>query len=303
MLAIAVKALSLVAIVGIGLGIKRLRWVTRDHFGIFVNLVLKITLPCALITSFNDFTIPLPLLGLVAAGVVVNLVYQVVGFLLGRGSRPAESFGVLNLGTYNMGAFATPYLAGFMGPQAVVYSSLFDVGNAVQAAGFGYAWGMALGRDRRPTPLELLKQVFTSVIFVVYLSLLVMRLAGWRLPEQVITFTGTVGSANTFLAMLMIGIGLELKLARAKYLAAARYLGVRYALAIGFAVAVGFLPLEPMARTVLTMVLFAPIASMTPGFTAEAGGDVELSAFMTSVSILVGIVTMPVVLALLGGSP
>jgi len=110
----------------------------------------------------------------------------------------------------------------------------------------------------------------------------------------VITFTATVGAANPFLAMLMIGIGLELRLHRNKYLAAARHLAVRYAFSTVVGVACWMLlPLPAEARVVLVMLMFAPIASMVPGFTGKAGLDVELSAFMASVTLVIGIVAMP----------
>lgn len=40
---------------------------------------------------------------------------------------------------------------------------------------------------------------------------------------------------------------------------------------------------------------------MTAGFVAEAKNDVELSTFITSLSIVVGIVVMPLILVVLGG--
>ena len=148
MLEIAARALSLVAIVGIGLGIKRLGWVTKDHFALFAKLVLGITLPCALLTSFNDYHLDRALLGLAALGLLVNVAQQGIGYLLAaRRGRRDQAFTVLNSGTYNIGAFATPYLSGFMGPQAMIYSSLFDIGNAVGSAGVGYGWGMALAGE------------------------------------------------------------------------------------------------------------------------------------------------------------
>lgn len=300
---ILVQALSLVAVIGIGQGIKRLGWVSADDFPLFAALVLRITLPCALITSFDRFTIDTSLLALVAVGVGVNVVQQVTGTLMNRRSgHRAQAFGVLNVGTYNIGAFAIPYLAGFMGPEAVVLASLFDVGNAVAAAGLGYAWARSLASGRRPTPAGFARNVFSSVIFDVYVVLLVLRLLDLRLPEPVIVFTSTVGAANTFLAMLMIGIGLELRLAPHRYLAAARYLAVRYGWATVFVLVVWFLlPMDATVRTVVCMLLFAPVASMTPGFTSEIDGDVELSAFITSASIVVGLVMMPVLLLVLGG--
>ncbi len=302
MLEIAARALSLVAIVGIGLGIKRLGWVTKADFGLFARLVLGVTLPCALLTSFNDYHLDRALLGLTALGLLVTVVQQGIGYLVAaRRGRREQAFAVFNSGTYNIGAFATPYLSGFMGPQAMIYSSLFDIGNAVASAGVGYGWGMALagepGSHRwRNTGRTLAR----SPVFVTYVVLLLLKLLDLRLPDLLITFTSIVGAANPFLAMLMIGIGLELKLHRSKYAAAARLLAVRYAFSIVVAVACWtLLPLPVEARLVLVMLLFAPIAAMVPGFIGRAGLDVELSAFMTSVTLVIGMIAMPALYLLL----
>lgn len=53
------------------------------------------------------------------------------------------------------------------------------------------------------------------------------------------------------------------------------------------------LPLPVEARLVVVMLLFAPIAAMMAGFTGQAKLDVELSAFMTSVTLVVAVVAMP----------
>jgi hypothetical protein len=182
-----------------------------------------------------------------------------------------------------------------MGAHAMIYSSLFDIGNAVASAGVGYGWGMALaGEPGAHRWRDTVRTLGASPVFVTYVALLLLKLFDLRLPDVLMTFTGTVGAANPFLAMLMIGIGLELKLHPSKYVAAARHLAVRYAFSIVLAVACWtLLPLPVEARLVLVMLLFAPIASMVPGFTSKAGLDVELSAFMTSVTLVVGIIAMP----------
>ena len=145
-----------------------------------------------------------------------------------------------------------------------------------------------------------LRAMFSSVIFDVYLALVVMKLLDLRLPDPVIAFTSTVGQANTFLAMLMIGIGLEIRMERHQTRKAVRYLGLRYLLVGLMAVAIWFSPLPQDWRLMLAIVLFAPIAAMAPGFTEEIGGDVQLSTFMTSASIIIGIVAMPLLLLALG---
>ncbi|WP_420175149.1 AEC family transporter [Luteococcus sp. OSA5] len=300
---ILVKALSLVAIIVVGYTTKKIGWVRASDFPIFSNLVLKVTLPCVLITSFNDQSLPPGLLfGLAGIGLLANLVMQMGAVVLERRrGRQAQAFAVLNIPSFNMGAFATPYLAGFMGPAAVVQASLFDIGNAFGAAGIGYAWSTSLADEsRRVTAGRFVRAMFSSVVFDVYLVLVAMQLFELRFPAPVITFTETVGAANTFLAMLMIGIGLEMKLDRARYGLALRYLSVRWILAALMAVAVWQLPLPQEVRLLLAMVMFAPIAAMAPGFTQEIEGDVALSTFMTSASILVGIIVMPTILLTLG---
>ena len=301
--AILVRAGSLVLIIAIGHLIKRLGWVAAKDFPIFSNIVLRVTLPCALTVGFDAFTLTPSLLFLAVVGFVVCLIQEIAGFFLGRRhGREAQAFGVLNVGGHNVGIFAMPYLSGMLGSHSIVYAMIFDVGNTLAAAGVGYAWGLSLSRpDEKMSPMRFVKQILRSPVFDTYLFLLLLGIFHLHLPRAVISFATIVGSANTFLAMLMIGIGLEISLPRQKYAQAARYLGVRYALAFCFALAVWFfLPAERIVRAVLAVLFFAPLPSMTAGFTGEANGDVELSTFMTSVSIIVGIVVMPTILMALG---
>lgn len=300
--AILLKAATLVLIIAIGYVIKRLGWVATQDFPIFSKIVLRITLPCALAVSFDTFDLTPSLLFLALLAFGVNLIQQVAGFLLGRRQgRAAQTFGVLNVGGYNIGLFAMPYLSGLLGHQAIAYAIIFDVGNSLAAAGIGYAWAMSLSRpDRKTSIWRFIVQLLKSPIFDTYLVLLALGGLQLHLPRAVISFATIVGSANTFLAMLMIGIGLEVSLSSAKYAAAARLLAARYGMAVVFTVAMWYLlPTEPLVKIIVAMLFFAPIPSMTSGFTADARGDVELSTFMTSISIFIGIVAMPIVQMLL----
>ena len=300
---IAAKAASLILIIVIGYVIKRIGWVSAADFPKFSKIVLRITLPCALITSFNTFDITSNLLFLTAIGLLANLILQITGYLVNqRKGGIAQAFGIINLGSYNVGAFAMPYIAGLMGPQSIIFASLFDVGNSFGAAGIGYGWSRSVADEKQKTTLGgFLKLMFLSPLFDTYLLLLLMRLFGLQLPDSVITFTSTVGDANTFMAMLMIGIGLELGLDAHRFRLAFKYLAIRYGFSLIFSIlTVLFLPVSMVVKTILCMLFFSPIASMATGFTDEAGGDVETSAFMNSVSILIGIFAMPFVLAVMG---
>jgi predicted permease len=303
MAAILVKALSLVLIIVIGYTIKQIGWVSRRDFPKFSKIVLWITLPCSLTTSFNKFDIHYNLLFLSAIGIAVNLIQQSTGYLLNRRrSYKDQAFGIINIGSYNIGAFAMPYISGFIGPQSLIFASLFDVGNSIGAAGIGYGWSMSIARENeKTTAWSFIRNMLKSPVFDIYLFLLIMRLMNLHLPDAVITFTSTVGSANTFMAMLMIGIGLELRLHPKKFRKAFMYLGIRYSFALVFALLTAFLmPFPHEVKTVLCMLFFSPIAAMISGFTSDLEGDVETSACMTSASIIVGIVAMPLVMVVMG---
>lgn len=298
------RALSLIAIIGIGYLIKRLGWVSVADFPLFSKLVLQVTLPCALITSFNEFDISSSLLVLTLFGFGTGLLHILGGYLRAHhGTAMDKSFAVINTGGLNIGAFATPYISGMIGPSAVVYTSMFDVGNAMTTAGIGYGWGMSLaGRQTRRGLPGFVLQMLQSPVFVTYLFLLIFRGVGWHFPDPILSFTSVVGAANPFMAMLMIGIGLEIQLSASKYLAAAKLLGIRYAIsAVLFVVFWWLTPLPRDIAVVICALLFAPMAVMVSGFTAQAGGDVELSTFASTVSILIAIVAIPTVLLTLGG--
>jgi predicted permease len=299
---ILAKALSLMVIVGIGFGMKRLRWVKAEDFPTLSKIVLRVTLPCALATSFNQFEIVPALLGLTLLGFLANIVQQVVGYLQHRRGTPAErAFGILHGGSYNIGAFALPYLSAFIGPVAIVYASLFDVGNSLATAGVGRSAAHAVARpDVKQTLPSIAKLLFTSPVFDTYLVLVLMRLAHIQLPGVVIGFTSLVGAANPFLAMFMIGVGLEVALPRHRLSTAVRGLVTRYLFSVTIAALVWFvLPFAHEVRVVVVLVLFAPIAAMVPGFTSEVDGHVGTATFMNSVTIIIAIIMMPTLYLLL----
>jgi len=302
MLDVAGKAAILVLIIALGYGAKRVRWVAASDFPMLSTILLRVTLPCALATSFSAFDITPDLLYLVALGAAVVVVQQAVGLLINRGGgRRGRAFGVLNVTSFNIGLFAMPYLGTFLGPHALVYAALFDIGNSFMVAGVGYAWALTLATGATASIGQLAKKVFSSFVFDTYLVLLVLGLLHLKFPAPVLAFTSVVANANTFLAMFTIGVGLEIVLSRRTYAVAARHLVARYVVSLAWLALVWFvLPLGHEIKVIVCMLLFAPLAVMVSAFTSEADLDVEASTFITSASVLVGIVAMPLLAIALG---
>ena len=79
----------------------------------------------------------------------------------------------------------------------------------------------------------------------------------------------------------------------------ARILLIRYSIAVMLAVAFFWLlPLELEYRQALAFLVFSPISSAVPAFTAELGEDFGLSSALNSISALISIFCIIMVLVL-----
>ena len=108
-----------------------------------------------------------------------------------------------------------------------------------------------------------------------------------------------MGNANAFLAMLSIGILFELNLEKENLWDMVKFFALRYGTVILIMVLVIlFIPFSPDIRQAICVLLAAPVASIAPLLTQNAGGDGAKAAQLNSVSILLGIVGMMAVYAL-----
>lgn len=273
----------------------------RDH-KVISSIVLKITLPAAVISSTANMAWQPQLLLLPALALAVSWGMIGLGVLLSR-DRPAgeRAFYMLNLPSWNIGAFALPFLQSFLGAQAVMAACLFDVGNSIMCTGGSYALVAVLCGGERPDLKSACKKLFTSVPFVTYIAMLVLILLGVTVPQGVLDFLSPISVANPFLAMLMVGAMFQVE-AKPEYIwSAVRILGIR--LVVALILAAGILVLAPFSlemRRGLAVMVFAPISVIAPAFTEQCGGDGGLASFVNSLSILLGVANMLAALFVLG---
>ena len=103
----------------------------------------------------------------------------------------------------------------------------------------------------------------------------------------------TVGNANTFLSMTMIGLGLELHMTREQTGSVAKILGTRFAVSAVLAVLFyRFLPFSLEIRRTLAILMFGPVSALGVPYTSMLEGDVNLASAVHSASIILGIVSL-----------
>lgn len=298
---ILIKAGCYIAVIVLGYVLRQRGFFGPEAFGVLSKIVIKITLPCALIASSAGKPIDASLLTISALGLGGGIVYMMAGWLLTRKKgREERAFGVLNVPGYNIGTFALPFTQGFLGPVGVLTTSLFDVGNAFVCLGGSFGVARAIREGGRPDLGRILKAPLTSIPFLTHVVLVTLNLLHWNVPGPVVTFAGIVGNANAFLAMLMIGVGFRLSGNRSQYGTIAKILVTRYAIAAVLALAYYFvLPFSLEIRQALVILAFSPIGSAVPVFTAELKSDVGLSSAINSIAIVISIVIIVTLLVVM----
>ena len=169
--------------------------------------------------------------------------------------------------------------------------SLFDVGNSLICLGGAYSAASAIqSGQKRFSLLPLLRSLGKSIALITYIVMTLLCMLHISLPGPVVELAGIIGGANTFLAMLMLGVGFEISGSKRQLLDVARILLPRYAIGIALAAACYFLlPLPLPYRQGLVIPFLGPIASAAPAFTAQLDGDYGLASAVNSISILISI--------------
>lgn len=292
MLDILTRACCFVAIIFLGYFLRKINFFKEGDFDVLAKTSLKVALPAAIVVSCSGKEMEPSMLVISLLGFGGGAVYMMLAWLMTlKKSKQQKAFEILNCSAYNIGNFTLPFVQSFLGPTAVMVTSLFDTGNAFICLGGAYSVAsMIQGEGSGFSIKPIIKKLVTTVPFDTYVIMTVLGLLHLSLPDPVLSFAGIVANANAFLAMLMIGVGFKLSGDREQMGVIVRILGVRYGVALMLSLAFYFLLPFPLEyRQTLAILVFAPVASAAPAYTAELKGNVGLSSAINSLSIVISI--------------
>lgn len=273
--------------------LRRRGFFKEEDFYVLSRIVLKITLPAAIVTNFTGIDMKPSMLLMSLLGLGGGIILTGMAFLISAGKNGEEkAFNIINLTGYNIGNFTMPFAQSFLGPLGVVATSLFDSGNALVCLGGTYSVAvMAKGEKGKFSIMPIIKTLLSSVPFDAYLLMTVLSLLHLSLPAPMVSFTGIIANGNAFMAMLMLGVGFKMTLDKSRMGKIIQILFIRYSVSIALAAAFYFLlPFELEYRQALAILALSPIASAAPAFTGDLDGDIGLASAVNSISIVISIV-------------
>ena len=266
------------------------------------SVILYITMPAAAVNGLKALELQPSFLWCFLTGFVTCTALTVVGMAVSRrGDNRKKLLYLFSMNSFNVGNFAIPFLTGLISDNGFAALCLFDISVAIYLYGVSYSMAEGItGRGGFSAKL-LLTKIFTSPITDAYLIMLLLAALHIRLPAPVLRLAEVAGNANAFLAMLSIGILFELNLEKENLLEFVKFFLLRYGTALVMAAGVYFLlPMPADIRQAVCVLLMAPVASIAPLLTRNAGGDGAQAAQVNSLSIHVGIVMMVAMYAVTG---
>ena len=298
---ILVRAGIFVGIIVLGFVLKKVGVFKQEDFSVLSRLLMKVTFPAAIVSSFAGREIDPAMLSLAAIAIGCGVIYMLVAVVVNlHKGKDQMAFDILNLPGYNIGNFTMPFVQSFLGPVGIISTSIFDVGNALICLGGAFGVASSVKSGAKFSVKRIISALGKSVPFLTYLVMLTICLLKIQLPSVVTEFAGVIGSANPFLAMFVIGVGFRISANREQLGKIFRILGLRYGVAIMVGLIFWFvLPLPLEVRQPLLILAFSPIGSAVPPFTAELKGDVGLSSAINSMAILISVVINVVLLSVI----
>ena len=289
------KVFILLATLAVGVFLRKTNVVRAEAFHPLSMLVSHFTLPCAILSGCRDLTLRGNCLLFIGAGIAVNLLLLLVGWLAGKNKgTEGKMFCMINSAALNVGNFAAPLLTGSAMTSALPSVFFFDIGNALMGCGGNYTLSCAAleKRQGRSSGRDILRQLSRSTCFDLYVVLIVLAVMRIQLPEGLYTYADNVAASNSVLVMLLFGIGFNWNISRRELQTALMVFVLRYVTLIVLSFLVLLLPMSDDILLGIAIATISPISTMCVLFTEESGGDCMLSSTMASFSILVSMAVL-----------
>lgn len=299
---VLLKVAALILIILLGYFLKRFGVFKASDYKIISVIVLKITLPAAIICNFSYNSFKADSAILTAASFIMNLVLLFTGYFVSKKMpQDKKALYMLNSQGFNIGIFTLAIVQSFIGASGVMSACMFDMGNALLCTCGSYviaSYVLKTVKNGEGTARFIARNLFSSVTFDTFLALTVLLIFKIPTPKPILDIAGIISSANTFLAMLMIGMMIEIKLKKEYLIDSLKIFGIRFLVCIAVMAALCLPPfLSAETKRIAVLCLAAPMSSLSPYFTDACGGDGALAGFMNSISIIISVViTMAILL-------
>ncbi len=294
------KTLPVLLLILTGWAAKRTGILNKKHGQSFVWLVFNVTLPATIFLALLrvELSTRLVLLPLSAVGIILAI-YPVARRVAKELALSRETAGTFVIATMiiNMGFFAYPLIKLYYGYDGLARAAFFDLGHVFIVFTLVYFIAARHGREDY-TSREAITGFFGfPPIWALGLAITINAF-NFEIPDFVGFILQTLDWFTIPLVMLTLGIFLEFNFQNKAPLfsVVGLRMGLGFLLGNIFAAIFG---LDGLDRQVVILSSMMPIGVNSMVFSARENLDVEFAARAVSLSIVVGLVFVPIIIAVL----
>ena len=285
-------------VVAIAYALKKIGVFQTSDSRLIGTIIMKLTLPAVIISSFKQVEINSWLLVCLGLGIFLNLFLLGTALLISK-NMPAKTRALWAVSApgYNLGNITIPFLQGIF-PQGIPYVGLFDTGDSLITFGGTYiAANLLLSCNKQTRIRDVIRTLFSSLPFVSYITMTTVSFLQIRIPAGFLNFCTFVGESNALLAMLLIGISLDFNPGKVNFTTVFGLLIFRIFTSIVFALGVYYLlPKAPIVmRQALMIALFSAITNVSLIFAGQYDLDMASASLCNTLSTLLALPVLSVV--------
>jgi len=295
------QSLPILSLVVVGFLLKQTGLIRSGDSQVIARLIINTTLPAVIFLSIARANVTPAKMGLLAlCGALVCLASSIIsGLVVGYLNLERQVAGVVILATMilNIGFFLFPVFLTVYGQEGISRLAAFDLGNSLVAHSYGFYLATRYG-NRPPSGIwRSLQRVLSLPVLWAVLAGLAVNLLSIQLSPFVTKILEPLAAANIPLAMLTLGAFLQLRYTNLPLM------GLTVALRIGGGFLLGqalvyLAHLQGLDRAAVSIGSAVPTGMAVMVYAASEGMDAEFAAGTISLSILVGLIVLPVLLSL-----
>jgi predicted permease len=284
----------------LGVGLRQSGLAAKPDGDFVLRLVFFVTLPLLILLTLSGVPLTGEKVLLPLANIVVNCLCLGVMLLAIRPLGLARATqGALAMNTMIANnAFMFPFILAVYGEGGFADAVLFDFGNAIMVATVTFAMAFRFS-DEPYQRLAMLRRIAGAPVFWALVLGVLLSTAGLTVPAGVAGIVDPVAQMTAPLILIALGIFFSFSLRQIRLVGLALFIrmGLGLLFGMGFAALVGF---EGQTFVIVALCSGAPVGFMALTFTSMARLDTELTASTVSLSILVGLLYVPLLMFLFG---
>jgi len=289
------KIVPIIIIFFLGYSLKKIKLFNKSTADTLLRLVFYVTLPALtfLSGSTSEFSLKFFFLPLIAIAVFL-IVFSVSYPLSKRMNMPKATHGSFLVGSLIMNTgFTLPFVLAAHGSKGLAIYTIFDFGNTLMIFTFAYYFAIKFGNNVK-SKIPIKKFLLLPPIWGLILGF-IFNLLNLNLNATTLNLLEIVGKPTIFLIIFSLGIYFSPRITNLGKMFTVFALRIGLGMLLGVA-AVNLLNITGIMRNLIVIFCGAPVGYNTLIFASLEGLDKEFAASLVSISLLLGIIYVPLLL-------